>query len=453
MTDVWDYLLAPVYMFVLYQMALFHQRKKVGEHPEYQFYALGLLAKMLGGIFLCIIYTQYYNGGDTTSYHFGAVYLKRLSFLHPSVFMRITFGEYQWLDYLYFTNDTGFPEYWRDRQSFAVIRYTSLFEFFSFERYLVATVLVAAFSYLGVWKLYRLFCLYYPVLYKQFAFAILFIPSVLFWGSGILKDTFTLTAACWFLHFFHKALILRKRVFISIVWGLVAAAVMLRIKPYVLLALIPGSIYWASFSSVRKIQNAFFRFILGPFSLLLLGIIFLGVFQSIKSQLGPYATVQGILDKAAATQNDLKQDYYKGNSFDIGKFEPTIPGVLAKLPIASFTGLYRPMLNESNNVVMLLAALENTLLLILSLRFLIRTGLIKTYRIIVGEPFVFFCFMFSFLFSFSVGLTTANFGALARYKIPAVPFFLASLFVIEYVSKKRPDEVHLQSLSAPTPSN
>jgi len=92
-----------------------------------------------------------------------------------------------------------------------------------------------------------------------------------------------------------------------------------------------------------------------------------------------------------------------------------------------------------------LAALENTLLLILSLRFLIRTGLIKTYRIIVGEPFVFFCFMFSFLFSFSVGLTTANFGALARYKIPAVPFFLASLFVIEYVSKKRPDEVHLQS--------
>lgn len=440
MTDVWDYILAPVYMFILYQMALFHQRRKVGEHPEYQYYALGMLAKMLGGVFLCLIYTQYYTGGDTTSYHFGSVYLKRLFFENPSVFMRITFGEYEWADYFYFTVDTGFPEYWRDRQSFAVIRFTSLFQFFSFERYFLSTVLVAAFSYIGIWKLYRIFCSYYPILYRKFAFAILFVPSVLFWGSGVLKDTYTLTAACWFLHFFHNALILQKRVVWSTIFGITAALVMLRLKPYVLMALIPGGIYWASFSSVRKIQNAFFRFILGPFSLALLGIIFFGIFSSIKGQLGPYSSLQGILNKAVATQNDLKQEYYKGNTFDIGSFEASIPGVLSKFPIATFTGLFRPMLVEVNNGVMLLAALENTLLLFLSLRFLVRTGLIRTYRIITGEPFIFFCLTFAFIFSFSVGLTTANFGALARYKIPAVPFFLASLLVIEHLSRGQSED-------------
>lgn len=435
MTDVWDYLLAPVYMFVLYQMALFYQRKKVGEHPEYNYYALGMLAKMLGGIILCLIYTQYYVGGDTNAYHNSSLALKRLFFEHPSAYFRILFGYHKPEDYYYFNAKTGFPFYWADKQSYSVVRYSSIFHFFSFERYFVATVLLAAFSYMGIWKLYRLFCYYFPLLYKRFAVAILFMPSVLFWGSGILKDTYTLTAACWFLHFFHKALILRKRVWISLLWGAFAASIMLRIKPYVALALVPGSVYWASFSSVRKIQNAFFRFILGPFALVLLGTIFVGIFQGIKGQLGAYSSLQGILDKAVVTQRDLKQEYYGGNSFDIGEFEATLPGVLSKLPIATFTGLFRPMLVEVKNPMMLLAALENTLLLFFTLRFLIKVGLIGAYRIVVGEPLVFFCLMYSFLFSFSVGLSTANFGALVRYKIPAVPFFLAGMFVAEHLAR------------------
>ena len=32
-------------------------------------------------------------------------------------------------------------------------------------------------------------------------------------------------------------------------------------------------------------------------------------------------------------------------------------------------------------------------------------------------------------FAFTVGLATANFGALVRYKIPILPFLVATLFV------------------------
>jgi hypothetical protein len=45
--------------------------------------------------------------------------------------------------------------------------------------------------------------------------------------------------------------------------------------------------------------------------------------------------------------------------------------------------------------------------------------------------------IYSFLFSFSVGLSTANFGALVRYKIPAVPFFLAGMFVAEHLARNQ----------------
>jgi hypothetical protein len=43
---------------------------------------------------------------------------------------------------------------------------------------------------------------------------------------------------------------------------------------------------------------------------------------------------------------------------------------------------------------------------------------------------LFFSGFFSLFFAFSVGLTTSNFGSLVRYKIPAIPFFVASLFII-----------------------
>ena len=44
--------------------------------------------------------------------------------------------------------------------------------------------------------------------------------------------------------------------------------------------------------------------------------------------------------------------------------------------------------------------------------------------------FLFFSVTFSLFFAFSVGLTTSNFGSLVRYKIPAIPLFVASLFII-----------------------
>jgi hypothetical protein len=39
-------------------------------------------------------------------------------------------------------------------------------------------------------------------------------------------------------------------------------------------------------------------------------------------------------------------------------------------------------------------------------------------------------------FAFSVGLTTSNFGALVRYKIPAVPFYLSAILILYQRSKQ-----------------
>jgi hypothetical protein len=36
------------------------------------------------------------------------------------------------------------------------------------------------------------------------------------------------------------------------------------------------------------------------------------------------------------------------------------------------------------------------------------------------------------MFAFGIGLASANFGALVRYRIPGMPFLMLSLFILDY---------------------
>jgi len=150
--------------------------------------------------------------------------------------------------------------------------------------------------------------------------------------------------------------------------------------------------------------------------------------------LGEYS-FDRILDKAIITQQDLKQEYYGGNSFDIGTIEPTWTGVLAKFPIATFYGFYGPTLLQARNAVSAIAAIENTFLLLISLYLIFFQNPIKTINYIFSHPFLVFCISFSVMFAFSIGLTTANFGALVRFKIPLIPFFVCFLLLMAFKRK------------------
>jgi len=48
----------------------------------------------------------------------------------------------------------------------------------------------------------------------------------------------------------------------------------------------------------------------------------------------------------------------------------------------------------------------------------------------IKHEILFFCITFAVLFAFMIGLTTPNFGALVRFKIPLIPFFAAWLVIM-----------------------
>jgi len=47
-----------------------------------------------------------------------------------------------------------------------------------------------------------------------------------------------------------------------------------------------------------------------------------------------------------------------------------------------------------------------------------------------SDPRTLMCFVFAFVFAVAVGISSANFGALSRYKIPCMPFYLIMVILI-----------------------
>ncbi len=85
---------------------------------------------------------------------------------------------------------------------------------------------------------------------------------------------------------------------------------------------------------------------------------------------------------------------------------------------------------------MMLSAFENFAMLVLTIYLVLKVRIVKFLKLMFSHNLLVFSLVFSLFFAFSVGLATANFGSLVRYKIPLLPFYVASLFIIRHFDKQ-----------------
>lgn len=432
---IYDLLLPPVYIGVFYIIIGNIYRKNKQENI-YKYFVQGFTVKVIGAIGVCLIYGLYYKGGDTTWYHYSAKCILNLIFVKPIQALDVIFNGYSLDAYTYFTDETGAPIYVEDYHTFFLVRLITPIVFIGAGSFVCSAVLLALITYSGMWKMYRVFVAEFPNLKKELAIAILFIPSVFFWGSGLLKDNVTISSVGWYVYSFYYFLIKRKTKFSLFFSLIVSSFLLIAIKPYIFFALLPGSIAWLTVAYAHNIGSKLLRSILIPF---FIGIGAVGGFfilVQFEDYLGIYR-VDKVFKQAHAVQQDLKAEYYQGNSFDIGDFEPTLMGGLSKAHLAIAATFFRPYLWDVKNPIMLLSALENTYILLLSITLLIRLKIIGFFSIISKHPLLFFSMLFALFFGFSVGLATSNFGSLVRLKIPCIPFYVASLFIIRYFYEQK----------------
>jgi hypothetical protein len=436
----WEWLLIPLLILLIYLIGNSIVAKN--KHDiRYTYLKTGLLLKMFGGLFFGAIYIFYYGGGDTTSYYSSAIPLVNLFYEDPGAYFQAMFlqpnlelyegssGHYY--NSMFFNSKTGFPLGYimGDSKTFIVAKLTSILMIPLGKSYFATTLVLAAITFIPLWKLYIMLSEEFNLNSKRFAYYILLIPSVLFWGGGIMKDTYTFGATCVAVFTFYR-IVKRQSLWKNLVFFLVACYVIILIKPYVLNVLIPTLGLWMFMVIIKGIKNSLVRFVVLP-------IIFVGalggsyfVLQSLGSSMDKFS-LDNAVKTTMITQDDLsRENQYGGNYFDVGELDGSIPNMLSKFPIATSAGLFRPFIFEARSPVMVLSAIENLALLLFSVLILFKFKLKMVWKVMLRHEILFFFLSFSILFAFMIGITTPNFGALVRFKIPLIPFFVAWLYII-----------------------
>lgn len=434
-----DYALSGIIIILLMIYGLIIQSQKKESLIHYSYFAKGLFVKIFGGVAFGMVYLYYYKGGDTIDYYSGATCMKNLFYYNPERFFELMIFKITPEKYFsYFNNHTYWPPYHliTKTENFNVIRIASVLAILTGGNFLTSTILMSFFSYFGIWRLYNLFVQLFPDLYKQFAWALFYTPSFFFWGSGIMKDTISIFSISLVIVYAHRIFMERSGSFSTIMWMILFSLLLLRIKPYLFLALMPGLIIWFTFERVQRIRIWFFRIMALPLALSIMVMLMLVVYIRSSTNLG-YYSADRVLNQASIIQQDLlREDAYGKNNFNIGTFEPTIPGILKKAPAAINAGLFRPYIWEARSPVVLISGLENLALLLFTLYSLAKLRF-RLFTEPFCNPILSFCLIFSILIAFIIGLTTANFGALVRYKIQMLPFFIIFFMILNHIVIKK----------------
>jgi len=450
-----DFILLPIYLFIVFIFAAYFRNKYYPkDHPLRRYFMPAFALKIFGAILLGIIYQYYYKGGDSLNYW------RQTEIINSSMsdsfwtWLRLITGSAEIYDIDVYNYTTQFWWYGIKTPEYFISVIGALIGLFTMTTYLPTAVIFAAISFIGVWKLYIVFTKLYPRLSKQLAYAFLFIPSVIFWGSGFMKDTVTLSCVGWVTHFFYLIFYENKKIVANSIFALFFLYIIYIIKSYIVMAFLPAILLWGVGLLSYKIKDTrlilFVRYFL--YASAIGGIALVG--GELQGEMFGEYNVESVAAKSVVTRDYLfrvsnEQD---GSGYTLGNFDPTLLGMLQLAPAGVNVTLFRPYLWEARKPIVMISALESLLCLIFTIVVIFRNNPIKVVQRVLSDETLQFCLIFTLIFAFAVGVSTANFGSLVRYKIPCLPFFTAFLIILFYppkqelILRKKRDESRKQAV-------
>jgi hypothetical protein len=424
--DILDWATFPLYMLVIFGIGLyFYEANK--EKSHFKWFLPGLMAKMFGGFCFVLIYVFFYGSGDTFGYSNGAFALDRLLFSNIGDYLIAMTSNSQELLESRPDLSVQIP-FAMSSEEFFTVKIISFLNLLSFNSYLNLTVVISAVTFIGVWKAFTSVIYHFPGLEKYAAWSFLFFPTVIFWGSGILKDSISLCALLFFFHYFENFFWQKKRSLWRIFLIIFTAYIALNVKPYIILSFLPALAVCIYLNASRKMESRTLKLLVTPLMLGVTLIMAYTIVNYVSGQSEKYAIDQ-IEDRTKSFQWWHQQT--GGSVYTLGEISYTPVGIATKVPAALNVTLFRPYLWEVRTPIMLLSSLESTFLFLLFC-YLVWNYRLRIFREIFHSPLIAMSFVYVVIFGFAVGFTSYNFGALARYKIPCMPFFglvLAHLYV------------------------
>ncbi|WP_299759917.1 hypothetical protein [uncultured Pontibacter sp.] len=388
--------------------------------------ALGL--KVLAAVALAILFANGLMLGDRSTYHLGSMRLWQYAQEQPMAYLRLLlfnqFASEEIKASLPFTD-------WADvLNSFFFIKLISILNFITAGNYLINNLYLAIYSFWGSAYLVAVLARQYPKYKLAAAIAFLFFPTVLVWSVGLLKDPLMYGSMCWLTG---AALALAHR------QKLAAGSYLL----------LPLHLYF--FVKIRMFYAALLLPLLLVYLLLQRLKANYTVLRPLRAQLLFYGVVAaaaiGVVafifrDKLLVNYLPLyiHKSYVEMLPRALGKphvalegLQPTLPSLLLHYPKAMLSSIYRPFIGESWKPLYLASALENLLLLFLTVLSM-ASAFRKKASIKIELLHVVFL-VFILVMAGVTGLSTPNFGTLSRYRIVYLPFLVYLLLQNVYAQR------------------
>ncbi len=377
------------------------------------FYWPALIAKLLAGLSVGWLYFSYYGQGDTISYWEDG---KRVS----DVIMSNPLGSLK-----FYWNEDASPVIVEGLnnlkpRSLFFVKISGLIALVSGSNYWMMSIIISFFSFLGSWYIFTKTISFFPGSRIASAVAFLFYPSIVFWSSGLIKESIGL-AALFFLAGVFLTISNKQRVSL---WEWVVTILSIwigwNLKYYWLGVFIPVAVTSALIIMLKR------RFqVLAQYDVAVWLGLFIVVFLIVTS-IHPNFYPARFLEVIIQNNQEFMTLTDPVNAIHYRDLNASLSSMVLNSPQAFIAGLFRPFFWEGHNFISYAAGVENFIFLLLALMALpALKGFFKSRDRLLGLAIG----SYSFLLAIFLALSTPNFGTLSRYKIGFLPFLV---FLIVY---------------------
>lgn len=373
------------------------------------------LFKMLAGLSLGLLYTYYYEVGDTFSFFSDGTELSSLARNDFTTYARFLIS-----------GDESFDIWqsliFKEPRSLFMTKCISVVNLVTLDNYWITSLYFSFLSFIGTWLLVKTLVRLYPGFLQAAVIAFLFFPSFVFWSSGIIKESLVMPCLFYltiiFLRLWHGRKIrplawIIVLLSIWIVWSLkyYYAAVFF---PVVITSLLVRYVFIYVIKSNRvALQYAVW-------------IILFSVPLFLVSVAHPNFDPERLLNVIVLNNRIYSELSAPGNLIHYYSLKPTILSFLTNAPWALVSGLFRPFLWEATTWPKFIVAFENLALLAAFFFALRNIAKLASSKYL---PLIFALVVYVIVLCIFLALSTPNFGTLARYRIGFLPYVVFLLLI------------------------
>jgi hypothetical protein len=401
-------LLFGIHLGIIFFLAFLFWRQQDDQLRPYFWPAL--LLKLAAGVALGLIYTYHYLAGDTFGFFEDACKLTELFWNTPGTYFRILIAadESEQMSGLLLNTQS---------RSLFLVRIVSLVALITRNNYWVTSLYFSLISFFAGFLLFKKLSSAFPATKLAAAIAFLFFPSVVFWSSGIIKESLALAGLFILVHVYLTLLTSMKLSWWEYLLTPIAAIVVWNLKYYWM------AVFMAVSSTTLLIHFITQRTMLKPSIKILIWVGTLLVLCSCITLIHPNFYFENFLQVLTENYNQFVRISSADNVVHY-QLEPSWQSILYNSPLAMVSGFFRPFIWEAHNMLQLASGIENLFVLILFFVLLVK------WRSISESPqrlLIFSSAMYIIILCVFLALSTPNFGTLARYKIGFQPFLVFML--------------------------